>query len=172
MSPIQTVRRRAAVRRLRRDEVRGLPGAVLLIQVAVAGGCSPRGALAELKRFSTWPGSIGTASDAIGGVAHRIALGASFDDALAAAEHCKEIGPTTQRVLDLLRRSELDGEPVGVLLDVAMVELRRERANSLDAAAQRLTVALLFPLVLCILPAFIVLAIVPLVIAALSGLPG
>ncbi len=150
----------------------GLPGVVLLLQVALAGGVSPRRAMDVIARFSSWQGALGVASRSIGAVASRISLGAAFADALFAAEAAGEIGPSTHRVLDLLRRSELDGEPLTMQLDIVIVELRRHRANELDAAAQRLTVALLFPLVLCILPAFIVLAVVPLVVSALAGLPG
>ena len=76
------------------------------------------------------------------------------------------------RVLDLLRRAELDGSALSVQLELLVRDFRTMRALSLDAAAQRMTVSLLFPLVLCILPAFILLAIVPLLLGAVSGLPG
>lgn len=171
MKPFDTLRKRSAVRRKRDEEVRGLPGAVLLLHVALASGASQRKSLDSLARFGTWTGPTGSASRAIACVANRIALGASFSDALYAAEAEDEIGSSTHRVLDVLRRSELDGQPIGLHLEIMIAELRRERANALDVAAQRLTISLLFPLVLCILPAFIVLAVVPLVLSALSGLP-
>lgn len=164
--------RRRARRRQQEGEVGGLPAVVLLIQVALAGGRTPRQTLNALGRFASWRGSIGAASAAISIVSNRLDMGASFTDALLAAERRDEVGASTHRVIDALRRSELDGEPVGVHLDILLLELRRQRANALDVAAQRLTVALLFPLVFCILPAFIVLAVVPLVVAALAGLPG
>ncbi|MFT7474812.1 MAG: hypothetical protein ACI81L_001744, partial [Verrucomicrobiales bacterium] len=50
-------------------------------------------------------------------------------------------------------------------------DFRRRRAMDLDTAAQRLTISLLFPLVVCILPAFVLLAVVPLLLSALAGLP-
>ncbi len=171
MNPLQALRHRSVVRHKRNQEVRGLPGAVLLLRVALASGASPRRALDSLVRFGTWPGPTGSASRAMACVANRMTLGATFSDALYAAEADDEIGPSTERVLDVLRRSELDGQPIGLHLEILITELRRERANALDVAAQRLTISLLFPLVICILPAFIVLAVVPLVLSALSGLP-
>ena len=46
--------------------------------------------------------------------------------------------------------------------------MRRRRA---EEAARRLPVQLLFPLVLCVLPAFVLLAVVPLLLAAVPQLP-
>jgi len=133
-------------------EVVGIASFVVLLQIATDGG--PMGVAC----FSSRP------------VADRLALGADFAEALILAEQSDEISPTMHRVLDLLRRSEVDGEPLAVPLEMLLLDLRRQRENALDEAAQRLTVSLLFPLVLFILPAFVVLAVVPLVVAALSGL--
>lgn len=171
MRLLSFLRKRRAARRRALLEVAGLPGLVVLLQVALAGGQSPRSALAAVRPFAKTDGPLAVAASGVVGVVERLALGASFADAIIAGGNDAEITPQTQRVLDLLRRSELDGEPLVVHLDIVLVELRRHRSNALDVAAQRLTVSLLFPLIFCILPAFIVLAVVPLVIGALAGLP-
>ena len=73
--------------------------------------------------------------------------------------------------LELIGLSEIDGGDLSLHLELVVHDLRRERAAVLDAAAQRLTIALLFPLVLCILPAFVLLAIAPLVLEVIAELP-
>ena len=104
-------------------------------------------------------------------VDERLRLGASLDTAIL--ETARGGGPTPEivRVLDVLRRAEHDGGSLQLQFEFLIRDLRRHRANALDEAAQRLTVSLLFPLVLCILPAFVLLAIAPLLVEALSGLP-
>ena len=171
MRVLTFLRKRRAARQRALLEISGLPSLVVLLQVALAGGQSPRGALNAVRPFAEGDGPLAVATRVIVGVAERLSLGASFADAIIAGECAAEVTPQTQRVLDLLRRSELDGEPLMVHLDIVLLDLRRHRTNALDTAAQRLTVSLLFPLVFCILPAFIVLAVVPLVIGALAGLP-
>jgi tight adherence protein C len=48
---------------------------------------------------------------------------------------------------------------------------RHQRRQRADAAARRLPIKLSFPLVLCVLPAFIVLTVVPAIIGAFRTLP-
>ena len=49
-------------------------------------------------------------------------------------------------------------------------EARQHRRRGAEAAARELPVRLSFPLVLCTLPAFVLVAIVPLLVGALSSL--
>jgi pilus assembly protein TadC len=48
--------------------------------------------------------------------------------------------------------------------------VRDERRRAGERAARRLSVTLLFPLVLCILPAFVLLGLVPLLASSLRDL--
>lgn len=169
MRLINTIRQPHRAEIARQD--RGLPGAILLLQVLVAGGENPRRALSRLAEFGDQSTPLGAACQALGSVAGVLDLGASFTDAVIAVERDRSISESVVRVLDLLRRTEADGEPLLLHLEILAADLRRRRATSLDAAAQRLTLSLLFPLVLCILPAFVVLAIVPLVLHAIAALP-
>jgi tight adherence protein C len=69
-----------------------------------------------------------------------------------------------------LRSSAESGIPIAETLDLLAREARRSRKAQADVAAKRLPVLLLFPLITCILPAFALLAIVPLLGGALSAL--
>ncbi len=172
MNPLTHMNERKAARMIVGRQDRGLPGAILLLQVMIAGGESPRRALARLSLFAEGSTPLAAACAALASFGERVELGARLVDALIAIERDPAASRSLIRVLDLFRRSEDDGEPLLVHLDVLAVDLRRQRSTNLDAAAQRLTVSMLFPLVLCILPAFIVLAVIPLVVSALAGLPG
>jgi tight adherence protein B len=69
-----------------------------------------------------------------------------------------------------LRDHERDGTPLLAALEAAAATLRHERRRHAEAAARRAPVALLFPLVLCVLPAFVLLTVVPLLVTAMSSL--
>jgi tight adherence protein C len=55
-------------------------------------------------------------------------------------------------------------------LTVLAAEVRAERRRRAEAAARRVPVKLLFPLVLCVLPAFGLLTVVPLLAGAATSL--
>ena len=170
----KALRRVSMGRRARRasEEARtkALPNAVVLLQIAVAAGRTPRGAIDAIGGLRIG-GDLGVVVDDFATVAKRLALGAALSDAILTPDR-RDQSVSMMRVLDLLRRAELDGAALGLQLELLVRDFRTTRALSLDAAAQRMTVSLLFPLVLCILPAFILLAIVPLLLGAISGLPG
>ena len=61
------------------------------------------------------------------------------------------------------------GGPLVPGLDAAAADARRAHAQAAALAARRVSVQLLFPLVVCVLPAFVVLGLVPLLVASLQG---
>jgi tight adherence protein B len=71
-----------------------------------------------------------------------------------------------EAVLDLSRRA---GVPAAELLRAEAAEARRDARAAAQHAAAALSVRLMLPLGVCILPAFIVLGVVPLLIAVLSS---
>lgn len=150
--------------------VRGLPSTITLVQLVAATGVGPRTSVAAVGGLSLGHGDLAVVVRELHDVAHQLELGASFANVLLDADGCLDEG--LHRTLDVLRRAEVDGSALEVHLNFLVRDLRRVRRLALDAAAQRLTVLLLFPLIVCILPAFVLLAIVPLLIEALSGLPG
>jgi pilus assembly protein TadC len=63
-----------------------------------------------------------------------------------------------------------DGSPAGASLDRIMADLRHARRQRAAERVQRLPVLLLFPLVCCILPAFVLLTVLPLALGSLGQL--
>lgn len=71
-----------------------------------------------------------------------------------------------EAVFDLSRRA---GVPAGTLLRSEAERTRREAASAADRHAATLAVTLMLPLGLCILPAFMLLGVAPLMISILSS---
>jgi tight adherence protein B len=98
--------------------------------------------------------------------------GASLDRARtavsAAVERCG-LGPIDdagiELVLDLSRRA---GVPAAELLRSEASERRRESLAEVQAGAQALSVRLMIPLGVCVLPAFMVLCVVPMLLAVFA----
>jgi Flp pilus assembly protein TadB len=149
----------ARTRRARRaaDElVRELAVAVDLIGVGVAAGCTPFLAVETGARWS--PRRVARALD---DVIRACALGQSFDDAL------RELGlrmPGARPLTDALRTSAQLGAPAGPALTRLGADLRADLRRRAEARARTVPVRLCLPLVGCILPAFALLTVVPVVL--------
>lgn len=153
------IRRRdqARLQRLVLDET---PDAIDLLHLLIGAGLTIRQAVEALGR--DLPGRVGAA---FGDTAAQLARGASLAQAL---DRLDELGPTFAPVVDALRRTADDGGQVGPLLDRLAADARDSRRRHGEELARRLPVKLLFPLVLCTLPAFGLLTVVPLVASALG----
>jgi tight adherence protein C len=140
-----------------------MPDAVELLVLCVRAGCSPTQAIIELSARA--PPAVRPAFAAVELRLHR---GQALADALdALTEHA---GPTGRELARAIARAERDGLPLAPVLDRLATESRAERRRHGDAAARRLPVQLTFPLVTCTLPSFVLLAIAPAVLGALSTL--
>lgn len=175
IGPIRWWRNRRTSHQLALLYAHALPSFTSLLAVLVGAGQHPRQALTKFVE-SNPEGNLGELASRLTPVSHALSLGAEFSDAIAPLDQRSphkdgSVDLSLYRVLDLLRRGEIDGLDLATQLEFVVQDLRRERSIALDTAAQRLTVALLFPLVLCILPAFVLLAIVPLLLDVLSQLP-
>jgi hypothetical protein len=150
---IRTARRRDD------DLTKELAVAVDLVGVGVAAGSTPYLAVEMAAQWSP-PG----AGAALRDVVHACALGQSFDDAL------REMGRRTppMRVLaDALRTSARLGAPVAPALSRLAAEVRADLRRRAEARARTVPVRLCFPLVGCMLPAFALLTVVPVVLDGL-----
>ena len=85
-------------------------------------------------------------------------------DRLAAA------APTLVPLVALLSAAVVDGTPVVAPLARLAEEQRQVRRRAAEVRARQVPVRLLFPLVLCTLPAFALLTVVPPVVVALDDL--
>ncbi len=168
--PLSTLRRRRLARRDALALAQAMPSFASLLAVLVSAGQQPRVALTTFVESSP-AGNMRALVDRLVSITQRLALGVDFAEAVDRLDTGTPEGLSLYRVLDLLRRGEADGLDLAMQLEFVVQDLRRDRSIALDTAAQRMTVALLFPLVLCILPAFVLLAIVPLLLDVLSQLP-
>ena len=156
-------RRSVRRRRLRQDIEAALPDAVELLVLCIRAGCSPTQAVREL--VARAPPPLRPAFAAVDLSLHR---GRSLADALGSlGDHA---GPVGRDVARAIATAERDGQPLAPVLDRLAADARTARRRLGEAAARRLPVRLTFPLVTCTLPSFVLLAIAPAVLGALSTL--
>lgn len=141
-----------------------LPDAIDLLLVAIHAGLTPEQALRRLQ-----PYLHGVLYRAVDEVFVRVGDGQRFGDALDALADI--IGEPARPLVAALAGSERYGLPLGPALDLVATTSRDLRRRTTETAARKLPVRLSFPLVLCILPAFIVLTVVPAILGALRALP-
>ncbi|MGQ0520663.1 MAG: type II secretion system F family protein [Actinomycetota bacterium] len=156
-------RRRAAERRRLHALEAGLPEVVDLLVLAVGAGCNVPLAVAAAGRRAGGP-----VAAELRRVSADVARGRRLADALD--ELPSLAGEPTRPLAAVLSACERYGTPVLPALDRLASEVRVQRQRRAEAAARRVPVALLFPLVLCILPAFALLTVAPLVAGALREL--
>lgn len=80
------------------------------------------------------------------------------------------VGEPVRPLIGALVASERYGTALLPPLERAATDARLARRRRFEAAARRLSVELLFPLVLCTLPAFLALTVVPLLVSAFRTL--
>lgn len=157
-----------AARRARRAQqhaIGALPDLVELVVIAVRSGATPTAAVLAAVPYAPAP-----LRSAIDEVAHRLQRGQRLADALGGFEHA--LGPASATFVDALATADRYGLPLGPVLDRLATDIRDERRRAAEAHARTLPVRLAFPLVACTLPSFVLLAIVPALLGAVSTLRG
>ena len=154
-------RHRRRRRRRRRFEADAIPGPLVLdLVAAVLAGGAP----------------VATTLDLVGEALHEYAPDQAEQitdlarrQALALPDP-SSASPAWVQALDraLLLARDAGVPPAGVLVSAAAEE-RRRRADRRRLAAARLGIQVLLPTGLCLLPAFVLLTVVPLVLALLGG---
>lgn len=142
---------------------RQLPAVVDLLAVSTAAGATVRLAIEAVARRTAGP-----VGDELRGVVSRVHGGRRLADELG--DMATRLGEDVRPLVAALVASDRDGAPLGAGLERLAVELRHDRRRRAEAAARRVPVKLLFPLVACILPAFALLTVAPLLAGALSAL--
>ena len=99
---------------------------------------------------------------------HRVVRGVPIAVALKALG--PELGQLGPALCAALITSAATGSAMGPSLVGVAATARDRRRRAAETAARRLPVTMLFPLVCCVLPAFALLAVVPLLAAALSSI--
>ncbi len=156
------IARRDDRRRLRRFEA-DLPETVDLLTLAVGAGCNVTLAVAAAGRRGSGP---------LAGELRRVAAEAAGGRRLADAldELPARAGESVRPLVAALAGCERYGAPLAASLDRIADHVRRQRQRQAEEAARKVPVMLLFPLVLCILPAFALLTVAPLIAGALHEL--
>lgn len=144
------------------DIERCLPDAVDLLRLATHAGLSVH----QLLR-GVLPSLPTPLRPAFAEVQRRVDRGVRLGDALDALE---VLGEAVHPLLSVIRSTAFDGTPLLPALERVATDSRMIRRRRAEQLARRLPVQLLLPLVLCVLPAFALLAVVPLIAASLGAL--
>jgi tight adherence protein C len=139
------------------------PDALDVLVLAIRAGYLPAQAIVEAAAFV--PERLRTSFTAVRTAMDR---GERLADALG--QLTASLGPIAQPLVDTLSAAERYGLPLAPVLERLSFEARQQRRRDADANARELPVRLAVPLVLCTLPSFVLLAIVPLLLGALSSL--
>ncbi len=81
-----------------------------------------------------------------------------------------DLGPEGRPLADALHQAASAGVPLVPLLEGVAAAARDRRRRRAQEAARRLPVTMLFPMVACILPAAVLLAVVPVLLVSVSSL--
>lgn len=146
--------------RVRASASAAAPDLLDAVAVCVTAGLSPRIALERAGAVVRGP-----LAQELEGARRQVVLGAQWRSALRGV--AERTGLAELRRLSItLERSERLGSPVANQLRRLARDVRDERRLRDEERARRAPVAMLFPLVLCILPAFVLAAVVPALLVA------
>lgn len=151
--------------RATRQALRELPDLIELVIVGVRAGLTPTAAVTMAGRHATGPLQV-----VLDEVVLRLERGARLADALGAFP--ERLGPPAAVFADALAAADRYGLALEPVLERLAADARTERRRHTEAHVRTLPVRLAFPLVVCTLPAFVLLAIVPALLGALSTLRG
>ena len=139
------------------------PDAIDLLVLLIHAGLTPHQAVEMMCTVAPEPIAPGFEA-----VVARHRRGDGLADALRALDDV--LGHQMTLVVDTLAIAVRHGTPIGPALTQLSSDVRLRRRRQAEAEARRLPVRLSFPLVFCTLPSFVLVAIAPAVLAALSSL--
>ncbi len=158
------VARRRSRRRWRVLQVdRHLPEVIDLLGLVVGAGWPTVSALSDIGPRVPEP-----FRSELRAVVRRTAAGEPFVDSVRRLRD--SLGPSVSPVVHAVTAAEVDGTPLRPALQRAADEAQRRRRVRAQEAARRVPVLMLFPLVFCVLPAFCLLTVVPLLVGTVSDL--
>ncbi|MDG2906959.1 MAG: type II secretion system F family protein [Acidimicrobiales bacterium] len=160
---LPAIRRRLDGRRRDRAVLAELPWVVGLVRMGVVAGLPVGNALSEAASRGRGPVSV--------------ALGEALDRSDRGAPLAQEVeglrpllGEAGRPLVSALVGSLRLGAPIGPALEAAAADLRATARRRAETRARKVPVLMLFPLALCVMPAFILLSVVPMVLDALGNL--
>lgn len=151
----------AAVTRRRERLERELPGAVDLLAGCLAAGAAPGSALTTVGRAVGGP-----VREDLDAVAHRLALGVDPVAVWGALADHAALGPLGRA----MERAHESGASVSDAVAQLAADLLDDAQARVEERARTLEVKVAVPLGVCLLPAFVVLGIVPMVVGLVGSL--
>ncbi|MFM2072531.1 MAG: putative type secretion system protein [Actinomycetota bacterium] len=155
--------RRATEKRRQRTLDRTYPDALELFVVSLQAGAMP---IEAMRLLAVHADSLVAA--AFADSCRQIDRGQMLDAALDVL--VTHLGPRSLTLAATIRSSWRTGLPLAPMLERLADDARQHRRRHAEMSARELPVRLTFPLVLCTLPAFVLVAVAPLLIGALSSL--
>ena len=156
---------RRAERRAQQAARAALPDLIELVIIGVRAGLTPAAAFAMAADHAS-----PALKPALESVVHGMHRGRRLADALESLP--ASLGPEASFFTDSLITADRYGLPIGPILDQLGTEVRADRSRLNQQHARTLPVKLSFPLVVCTLPSFVLLAIAPAVLGAISTITG
>ncbi len=155
----QRARRHDRMRHIERN----LPEVIDLLGLVVGAGRPTVSALADIS-----PRVVEPFRSELAAVAKRAGAGEPFTESVRRLRDT--LGPSVSSVVHAVTAAENDGAPLQPALERAADEAHRRRRVRAEEAARRVPVLMLFPLVFCILPAFCLLTVVPVLVGTVADL--
>jgi tight adherence protein C len=150
-------------RRTQRAIDHAVPDLIELLVLAIEGGAPPFDAFTDIASLVPPP-----VRPVVHFVVVQVRSGARMADTLA--EVPQHFGAAFAPLAESLAAAERYGLPLTPVLHRLADDARAARRRAAEARARELPVRLAAPLVLCTLPSFVLLAVVPLLLGALSSL--
>lgn len=159
---IMAMRDRSAWRRAAEELRRGFPEVVGLLGVAASAGLNPHRSIQVVSEIVDGPLAPLMAK-----------AGALARAGYTGAESLMRVGDSTgldefRSLARAFAASERQGAPLAPALQRLGRDLAEQRRRRAEAAARKAPVRVLFPLVVCVLPAFVLLAVVPVFVDTLN----
>jgi tight adherence protein C len=154
-----------SVRRWREHQVlRALPGAVDVLSLSVEAGLE---FLIAIQRFVE-RGTAGPLRDELATILSDIRLGQSRAEALKSFAGRVDI-PEVSSFVSVLVQADMLGASIGTVLKSQAERMRAERFQRAEKAGAKATQKILFPMVLCIFPAVLIVIIGPVVLILIAA---
>ena len=140
-----------------------LPEFIDQLIVLLRAGYAPANALVQIAPWLPLP-----LNTIVGEVNALVGCGVRF--ASAVVELRSRLGPPAFPIVDALIQLDQDGTSATPVLDRLSGEAHNQRRLRAEAKARELPIRLIFPIVCCVFPSFILLTVVPMLAGTLTGL--
>ena len=153
ISPVAALDRKAQSRQ--EDIRRTLADTIDLLTISVEAGLAFDAALLHARRSMKGP-----LSDEIGRMLHEMQLGVRRTDAMRSLSERTNVEELRSFVLAMVQ-ADVFGVSIASVLRAQSQELRTKRRQRAEERAMKIPVKLLFPMIVCILPALLILVVGP-----------